>query len=198
MAAPATRSAMPSTSRSSTPRRSAGRRQRKARDMADPVELPPGDYAVVLEPYAVVDIVDMLGYLGFSALAVQEERSFFEPGRAHRLAARDADRRRLGPVGHAGLVRLRRRADATRDAPRGRGLPRGRPRRPDRGAGRRRLDRPRPPGAEPLGPVPAPHGHGRRARPLATSSSAGSSAACSSRASTTRTPSTPSRRSSRA
>ena len=49
--------------------------------MADPVELPPGDYPVVLEPYAVVDIVDMLGYLGFSALAVQEERSFFEPGR---------------------------------------------------------------------------------------------------------------------
>ena len=54
---------------------------RTARDMADPVELPPGDYPVVLEPYAVVDIVDMLGYLGFSALAVQEERSFFEAGR---------------------------------------------------------------------------------------------------------------------
>jgi predicted Zn-dependent protease len=28
-----------------------------------------------------VDLLDMLGYLGFSALAVQEERSFFEPGR---------------------------------------------------------------------------------------------------------------------
>jgi predicted Zn-dependent protease len=54
---------------------------RTARQMADPVELPPGDYPVVLEPYAVVDIVDMLGYLGFSALAVQEERSFFEAGR---------------------------------------------------------------------------------------------------------------------
>jgi predicted Zn-dependent protease len=53
----------------------------RAREMADPVELPPGDYAVVLEPYAVVDLVDMLGYLGFSALAVQEDRSFFEPGR---------------------------------------------------------------------------------------------------------------------
>jgi predicted Zn-dependent protease len=49
--------------------------------MAAPVELPPGDYPVVLEPYAVVDIADMLGYLGFSALAVQEERSFFEPGK---------------------------------------------------------------------------------------------------------------------
>ena len=35
----------------------------------------------MLEEYAVVDLLDMLGYLGFSALAVQEERSFVEPGR---------------------------------------------------------------------------------------------------------------------
>jgi PmbA protein len=35
----------------------------------------------VLEEYAVVDITDQLGYLGFSALAVQEDRSFAEPGR---------------------------------------------------------------------------------------------------------------------
>ncbi len=35
----------------------------------------------MLEEYAVVDLLDMLGYLGFSALAVQEERSFFEPGK---------------------------------------------------------------------------------------------------------------------
>jgi predicted Zn-dependent protease len=35
----------------------------------------------VLEEYAVVDLLDMLGYLGFSALAVQEGRSFAEPGR---------------------------------------------------------------------------------------------------------------------
>jgi predicted Zn-dependent protease len=35
----------------------------------------------VLEEYAVVDLLDMLSYLGFSALAVQEQRSFFEPGR---------------------------------------------------------------------------------------------------------------------
>jgi predicted Zn-dependent protease len=53
----------------------------KARATAEPVGLEPGDYPVVLEEYAVVDILDMLGYLGFSALAVQEERSFFEPGR---------------------------------------------------------------------------------------------------------------------
>ena len=53
----------------------------KARASADAVSLPPGDYPVVLEEYAVVDLLDMLGYLGFSALAVQEERSFVEPGR---------------------------------------------------------------------------------------------------------------------
>ncbi|MFL5718253.1 MAG: TldD/PmbA family protein [Chloroflexota bacterium] len=53
----------------------------KARATADAIGLDPGDYAVVLEEYAVVDLLDMLGYLGFSALAVQEERSFAEAGR---------------------------------------------------------------------------------------------------------------------
>ena len=53
----------------------------KARATSDPVSIEPGDYPVVLEEYAVVDLLDMLGYLGFSALAVQEERSFFEPGK---------------------------------------------------------------------------------------------------------------------
>ncbi len=53
----------------------------KARATANAVSLEPGDYPVVLEEYAVVDLLDMLGYLGFSALAVQEGRSFAEPGR---------------------------------------------------------------------------------------------------------------------
>ncbi len=53
----------------------------KARASDNPVAVEAGDYPVVLEEYAVVDITDMLGYTGFSALAVQEERSFFEPGR---------------------------------------------------------------------------------------------------------------------
>ncbi|HSL98419.1 MAG TPA: TldD/PmbA family protein [Candidatus Deferrimicrobiaceae bacterium] len=53
----------------------------KARGSDNPIELPPGDYPVVLEEYAVVDLSDMLGYVGFSALAVQEQRSFFEAGR---------------------------------------------------------------------------------------------------------------------
>ena len=53
----------------------------KARATTDPIALEPGDYPVVLEEYAVVDLLDMLGYLGFSALAVQEDRSFFEAGK---------------------------------------------------------------------------------------------------------------------
>jgi len=53
----------------------------RARASANPVAIEPGDYPVVLHHYAVVDLLDMLGYLGFSALAVQEERSFFEAGR---------------------------------------------------------------------------------------------------------------------
>src|SRR5258706_11733930 len=53
----------------------------KARATANAILVEPGDYPVVLEEYAVVDLLDMLGYLGFSALAVQEERSFAEPGK---------------------------------------------------------------------------------------------------------------------
>jgi PmbA protein len=53
----------------------------KAQASRNAQSIDPGDYPVVLEEYAVMDLLDMLGYLGFSALAVQEERSFFEPGR---------------------------------------------------------------------------------------------------------------------
>jgi predicted Zn-dependent protease len=53
----------------------------KAQSTANAIAIEPGDYPVVLEEYAVVDLLDMLGYLGFSALAVQEGRSFAEPGR---------------------------------------------------------------------------------------------------------------------
>jgi PmbA protein len=53
----------------------------KARRSARPIDLPPGDYSVVLEEYAVADLLDNLGFVGFSGLAVEEERSFFEPGK---------------------------------------------------------------------------------------------------------------------
>ena len=53
----------------------------KARATANAVAIDAGEYPVVLEEYAVIDLLDMLGYLGFSALAVQEERSFVEIGK---------------------------------------------------------------------------------------------------------------------
>ncbi|HET9519610.1 MAG TPA: TldD/PmbA family protein [Candidatus Limnocylindrales bacterium] len=53
----------------------------KAKASENPVSVEPGDWPVVLEEYAVVDLLSMLGYMGFSALAVQEERSFAEPGK---------------------------------------------------------------------------------------------------------------------
>lgn len=48
----------------------------KALRSRHPRELPPGRYPVILEEYAVADIMDTLAYLGFGALAVQEGRSF--------------------------------------------------------------------------------------------------------------------------
>jgi PmbA protein len=43
----------------------------------EPIQIEPGEYEVILEPYAVSDLLSFLGYLGFHALAVQEGRSFF-------------------------------------------------------------------------------------------------------------------------
>jgi PmbA protein len=42
--------------------------------------LDPGEYEVVLAPYAVQEMVAYLSYIGFSALAVQERRSFMRLG----------------------------------------------------------------------------------------------------------------------
>ncbi len=42
----------------------------------DPVDMEPGKYSVVLAPEAVAEILSFLGYLGFSARAVDEGRSF--------------------------------------------------------------------------------------------------------------------------
>jgi len=43
----------------------------------EPIHIEPGQYEVILEPYAVGEFLSFLGYLGFHALAVQEGRSFF-------------------------------------------------------------------------------------------------------------------------
>jgi predicted Zn-dependent protease len=42
----------------------------------NPRTLEPGDYTVILEPYAVQDFVQMMAWTGFSAVALQEGRSF--------------------------------------------------------------------------------------------------------------------------
>lgn len=52
----------------------------KARAGANPVELPPGRYEVVLEPGAVVDVLRNLALYGFNGKAVNERVSFVELG----------------------------------------------------------------------------------------------------------------------
>jgi predicted Zn-dependent protease len=50
----------------------------KALRARNPIALDPGEYTVMLEEYAVTDIVDFLNYVAFSAQAVQEDRSFMK------------------------------------------------------------------------------------------------------------------------
>jgi predicted Zn-dependent protease len=53
----------------------------KASRSAEAVELEPGEYPVVLEEYAVATILEYLSWMGFSALAVEEGRSFMDLGK---------------------------------------------------------------------------------------------------------------------
>jgi PmbA protein len=48
----------------------------KAEKSRNPIELPVGEYRVVLDSYAVGEMLQYLAFMGLSALAVQEERSF--------------------------------------------------------------------------------------------------------------------------
>jgi predicted Zn-dependent protease len=52
----------------------------KVRAGADPIELPPGHYEVVLEPAAVADLLQNLAVWCFAGKAVNERRSFAEVG----------------------------------------------------------------------------------------------------------------------
>ena len=52
----------------------------KARSSAEPVELPPGRYQVVLEPAAVADLLGNLAAWGFNGRALAERRTFAELG----------------------------------------------------------------------------------------------------------------------
>ncbi|MFE9688345.1 TldD/PmbA family protein [Micromonospora sp. NPDC005806] len=54
----------------------------KARAAADPVELPPGRYEVVLEPAAVADLLQNFAWFGFNGKRYAERQSFAEPGTA--------------------------------------------------------------------------------------------------------------------
>ncbi|MEV6800758.1 metallopeptidase TldD-related protein [Micromonospora rifamycinica] len=54
----------------------------KARAAADPVELPPGRYEVVLEPAAVADLLQNLAGYGFNGKRHAEGQSFARPGTA--------------------------------------------------------------------------------------------------------------------
>ncbi|MEU5528333.1 metallopeptidase TldD-related protein [Micromonospora chersina] len=54
----------------------------KARAAADPVELSPGRYEVVLEPAAVADLLQNLAWYGFNGKRYAERQSFAEPGAA--------------------------------------------------------------------------------------------------------------------
>ncbi len=48
----------------------------KVRMGAGPVDFDPGEYPVILDPYATADILEMLAFDGMGALAVQEGRSW--------------------------------------------------------------------------------------------------------------------------
>ena len=52
----------------------------KARASADPIELPAGRYEVVLEPSAVMDLLQALAFAGFNGKACNERRSFVRLG----------------------------------------------------------------------------------------------------------------------
>jgi predicted Zn-dependent protease len=52
----------------------------KALRSRDAEDLEPGNYPVILEEYAVATILEYLSWMGFSALAVEEGRSFMELG----------------------------------------------------------------------------------------------------------------------
>ncbi|MEA2640058.1 MAG: PmbA protein [Chloroflexota bacterium] len=57
----------------------------KAVRSRDPIAIEPGDYTVVLEPYAVGTMLDYFGGIGLGALAVQEGRSFMNDHFGERL-----------------------------------------------------------------------------------------------------------------
>ncbi len=52
----------------------------KALRSRDPVGLEPGEYEVILEEYAIAEMLNYTAYLGMGALSIQEKRSFMQLG----------------------------------------------------------------------------------------------------------------------
>jgi PmbA protein len=67
------------------------RAYQKARDGADPRDLEPGAYEVVLEPLAVSTLVGFLAYMGFGGRAILEGRSPFSGKEGEQVAAEAID-----------------------------------------------------------------------------------------------------------
>jgi PmbA protein len=63
----------------------------KAVRSRNPVPVEPGEYRVVLQPYAVEEMLSYLAYIGLGALAVQEGRSFLVGRFGEQLAAPSVD-----------------------------------------------------------------------------------------------------------
>ncbi|MFI5269587.1 MAG: TldD/PmbA family protein, partial [Chloroflexota bacterium] len=59
----------------------------RATRSANPRDLPPGEYEVVLEPYAVAEMLDYLAYVGFGAVSLQEGRGFMAERMGQQVAA---------------------------------------------------------------------------------------------------------------
>jgi PmbA protein len=59
----------------------------KVRMGVDPVDFEPGEYAVILDPYATADLLEMLAFDGMGALAVQEGRSWMNGRLGQRIMA---------------------------------------------------------------------------------------------------------------
>ena len=59
----------------------------KVRIGIDPVDFEPGEYPVILDPYATADLIEMLAFDGMGALSVQEGRSWMNGRLGQRIMA---------------------------------------------------------------------------------------------------------------
>lgn len=63
----------------------------KTRMGADPRDFEPGEYTVILDPYATADLLEMLAYDSMGALAVQEGRSWLNGRIGERIMAQSVN-----------------------------------------------------------------------------------------------------------